>query len=422
MLMKNLIKILFVIIVANLLLANNIFAADLATEVKEKADIHDVPEVDVPGAKAPVLEKNHDTGQMNKIFNDQEKSNSIPKIEDIKNIAIDKKQLVDTPEKEKKKKETNSTKQEMVGDHNDISGQNELDQFANKIDKDPLYKNTRIKIAAGNLLGGYYNIGLRVCRYISNSNDGVRCEVVPTSGSIENIELLRSGKVDFAFSLSSVAVDAYNAKDVFADREEFKQLRQILRLNPEIFTVLVRKDSNISMFEDLAGKKISNGSKYSDSTSIYNELMHYYKFSQPVEDIDILHQEYAKSLCEGDVDAIMMVTGHPNALVNLITHNCPCDSVQISEEKINALLGAHPGFYRSNLNKNIYPNIDNNQLAIAADAILLVSDKTNKMLVSNFLNYFDLRIARFKASDPALYKLDDEHFRTGFVLPKFNDE
>ncbi len=58
-----------------------------------------------------------------------------------------------------------------------------------------------IKIAAGSVLEGYYFIGLRLCRYITESNNGIRCEVVPTTGSLENIRLLKNREVDFAFSL-----------------------------------------------------------------------------------------------------------------------------------------------------------------------------------------------------------------------------
>lgn len=38
----------------------------------------------------------------------------------------------------------------------------------------------KIKIGAGSLLEGYYSICIKLCRYISEANDGMTCEVVPT--------------------------------------------------------------------------------------------------------------------------------------------------------------------------------------------------------------------------------------------------
>ena len=61
-----------------------------------------------------------------------------------------------------------------------------------------------VKIAAGSVLEGYYFIGLRLCRYITESNDGIRCEVVPTTGSLENIDLLRKRGGGFCFYASRI--------------------------------------------------------------------------------------------------------------------------------------------------------------------------------------------------------------------------
>ena len=72
-----------------------------------------------------------------------------------------------------------------------------------------------IKIAAGSVLEGYYFIGLRLCRYITESNDGIRCEVVPTTGTLENIKLLQDQEVDFAFALGNLAVEAYKGTSYF---------------------------------------------------------------------------------------------------------------------------------------------------------------------------------------------------------------
>ncbi len=272
------------------------------------------------------------------------------------------------------------------------------------------------------MLSGYYNVGLRICRYISKANDGIKCEVVPTTGSVENLELLRAGQVDFAFALSTIAIDAYNAKDRFSKKEPLKEMSQLLRLGDEAFTVIVREDSGIKSFADLEGKKISNGPPPSDSSTIYDELVRNYNFSYSPEDIEIFHESYAKSFCNGDVDAVILVTEHPNALVNLITNSCKSDYLSIEDEKIDLLLKKHSGFHKVVLKAEEYPGLKHDQQTVATSGIFVVSNKVDKKIVANFLDYFDLRIARFKASDPALYNLPDDHFKSGFILPEFKKE
>lgn len=43
--------------------------------------------------------------------------------------------------------------------------------------------------------------------------------MIPTTGSLENIDLLQKGQIDFAFTLSNIAVQAYSGTGYFADSE-----------------------------------------------------------------------------------------------------------------------------------------------------------------------------------------------------------
>ncbi len=276
-----------------------------------------------------------------------------------------------------------------------------------------------IKIAAGSLLDGHYSLGLKLCRYISMSNDGVRCEVVPTAGSLENLWLLQRGKVDFAFSLSNLAIESSKGKGHFYTTDPFKDMYQLLRLHDEYFTVIVKDDDKILVFADLDGRKISNGPPNSDSSVAYEALEAYYDFKKTPTDIELEHENYAKAFCRGDIDAVMMMTGHPNELVNMITHKCESDFVTIDSDKIDLLVKNNPGFRRVTLDAGGYPGIENSEETVAVQAIFVASRETDEVVVENFLNYFNSKISRFKLSAPMLYDLDDSHFTSEFVLPGF---
>lgn len=274
-----------------------------------------------------------------------------------------------------------------------------------------------IKIGSGSLLDGYYSIGLTLCRYISQSNNGIKCEVVPTSGSLENISLLRDEKIDFAFTLSNLALDSYNGTGYYSKLPAFKDMYQLLRLHDQYFTVLVKDKDKILVFGDLEGKKISNGPLESDSTIAYDSLIAHYDFKKAPEDIEILHENYAKEFCSGRIDAVMLMTGHPNALVNMITHKCETDFITIEDDKIDLLIKNSPAFKKARLVAGTYPGITKNQQTIAASSIFVAGKSVDKKIVQNFLNYFNSRRSRFKSSDPVLYDMDDAKFTNGFVIP-----
>ena len=231
-----------------------------------------------------------------------------------------------------------------------------------------------VKIAAGSVLEGYYFIGLRLCRYITESNNGIRCEVVPTTGSLENIDLLRKGEVDFAFTQAELAVDAYEGKGYFNNVAPFPDMIQLLRLHDEAFTIIAKDKDKIFVFGDLDGKKISNGPKNSDSTIAYNILASHYKFKKQPEDIEIPHEEYANQFCSGKVDAIILMTGHPNSLVNYITHSCESDFVSIEKDKIDMLVEQNQAFKKYIIDEKGYPGINKSENTFAVSAIFITTN------------------------------------------------
>jgi uncharacterized protein len=276
-----------------------------------------------------------------------------------------------------------------------------------------------VKIAAGSVLEGYYFIGLRLCRYITESNNGIRCEVVPTTGSLENIDLLRKGEVDFAFTQAELAVDAYEGKGYFNNVAPFPDMIQLLRLHDEAFTIIAKDKDKIFVFGDLDGKKISNGPKNSDSTIAYNILASHYKFKKQPEDIEIPHEEYANQFCSGKVDAIILMTGHPNSLVNHITHSCESDFVSIEKDKIDMLVEQNQAFKKYIIDEKGYPGINKSENTFAVFAIFITTNSVPKKLISNFTQYLKKRMDQFKLSYPLLYDLENDHFTSGFVFPGF---
>ena len=280
--------------------------------------------------------------------------------------------------------------------------------------------NKTIKIAAGSVLEGYYFIGLKLCKYINRSNNNIRCDVVPTSGTLENIKLLANGDVDFAFAQSNLALDAYYGKGRFAHSKPFKEMLQLLRLHDEALTVIVKDKDKILTFGQLDGKNISNGPANSDSSIIYSDLISYYNFKNQPNDIELYHEAYGDAFCNGQIDAIIMITGHPNALVNYITHKCESDFLTVESDKISRLVKSNPAFKSYIIDQPGYPGITKSETTVAIPAILITRNSVSKDLIHNFMDYFKDKVEQFKSSDPLLYDLKNDHFTSDFILPGFN--
>ena len=277
-----------------------------------------------------------------------------------------------------------------------------------------------VKIGAGNIMEGNYSIALGLCRYISNTNPEASCEVISTLNSLENIDLLRRKVIDYAIVQSSVAVDAYKGAGRFIDKGPFHDMYQLLNLYDSIFTVVVRDDARILVFKDLEGKKISNGLEGSDSTVAYKALEAFYDFKKPALDIEINPEYYARELCDKEVDGIMMMTGHPNALVNLIANTCNVEFISLEEDKVDSLIKNNNAFQKKVVRAGLYPSIDNDQFSISAPMILVATTEADPVIVQNLLDYISNHLEDFRLLHPVLYEFNNEYFQKDFVLPNFD--
>ena len=116
-----------------------------------------------------------------------------------------------------------------------------------------------IKIGSGSILKGYYSIGLDICRTFTLADENVNCEVVPTNGGIDNLTLLKEGKIDLALVQSDLALEAYEGTGYYSNLGRMSDMRQVRNLYDEFFTVIIKAKDKINSFADIGGKKISNG-------------------------------------------------------------------------------------------------------------------------------------------------------------------
>ncbi len=145
-----------------------------------------------------------------------------------------------------------------------------------------------VRIGSGSILKGYYSIGLDLCRTMTLADKSINCEVVPTNGGVENLTLLREGKIDLALVQSNIALEAFEAVGHYANTEKMHEMRQVLNLYDEFFTVLVKDQDKdkIKGFSDIDGKRISNGLSLSSNTITYNAIRKLYNFTKEPIDAD----------------------------------------------------------------------------------------------------------------------------------------
>jgi TRAP transporter TAXI family solute receptor len=161
-------------------------------------------------------------------------------------------------------------------------------------------------MATGPSDGTYFQIAQDIKNLVAK--DGVELQVTPTKGSIENIQLLASGKTDLAI----VQLDALRfASDVLKEKKGldlFDRIKVVLNLYPEEIHVLTNK-KDIQTFYHLEGKRVSIGTEGGGSALSAGVLFSVYDINATISFERF--EDALKKVLEGTLDAVIFVGGAP---------------------------------------------------------------------------------------------------------------
>ncbi len=118
---------------------------------------------------------------------------------------------------------------------------------------------TFINILTGGTSGVYYPIGVGLSQLYSNGIEGSKTSVQATKASVENLNLLQSGRGELALALGDSVADAWNGVEDAGFKAPLKKLRAIAGTYPNYIQIVANKESGITSLEDLKGKRISVG-------------------------------------------------------------------------------------------------------------------------------------------------------------------
>ncbi|MCO5786936.1 C4-dicarboxylate ABC transporter [Pseudomonas sp. G11-1] len=117
---------------------------------------------------------------------------------------------------------------------------------------------TYINVLTGGTSGVYYPIGVAISQ-LYGQIDGARPSVQATKASVENLNLLQSGRGELAFALGDSVADAWNGVEDAGFKAPLKRLRAIAGTYNNYIQVVASAESGIKTLEDLKGKRISVG-------------------------------------------------------------------------------------------------------------------------------------------------------------------
>lgn len=268
-----------------------------------------------------------------------------------------------------------------------------------------------ISIGTGGVTGVYYPTGGAICRLVNKNRKkhGIRCSVESTGGSVYNINTVRAGELEFGVAQSDWQFHAYNGSSKFKDQGKFEGLRAVFSVHPEPFTLITRKGTGISKFEDLKGKKVNVGNPGSGQRATMEVVMD--AFGLGMGDFalaaELKGSEMAQALCDGKIDAMIYTIGHPAAAVTEAATTCDVELISVAGAPIDKLIADNPYYRVATVPGGMYKGTDSDVTTFGVGATFVsstsVPDDVVYTVVKGVFDNFD----DFKKLHPAFSVLQE---------------
>jgi TRAP transporter TAXI family solute receptor len=220
-------------------------------------------------------------------------------------------------------------------------------------------RSTEITIGTGSGAGVYFQVGRAICRLVNAGTDqhGFTCQSPSTPGSIYNLENLRNGNLQLGVVQSDWQYHAYHGTSKFQDAGPDKELRALFSVHDEPFTVVARRDADISTFDDLKGKRVNIGNPGSGQRGTMEVLMAAKGWNQNIFSLAnaLPASQQSLALCHNRVQAMVYVVGHPNSSVAQAVRLCQAVIVPVAGSAVDKLLSENPFYARIQVPGGIYP-------------------------------------------------------------------
>jgi TRAP transporter TAXI family solute receptor len=254
-----------------------------------------------------------------------------------------------------------------------------------------------ISIATGGTGGVYYPMGGGLAAVLSKHVSGMQATAEVTGGSVDNLNLIASGKPYVGFSMVDAALDASKGKDKFEGRPV--NLRTLLVLYPNRMHVVTTEATGIKNMSDLKGKRIATGSAGS-ATEVMSIRLLEAAGLDPNKDVTRERLSVAESvnaMKDRKIEAFFWVGGLPTAAVTDLANTPGTKIRMIDHADAVAAMNKKYGnlYYADTIPKATYSGMAaDNKMASVANVLLvnanMPDDQAYKIVKAVFDHQKDL--------------------------------
>ena len=271
-----------------------------------------------------------------------------------------------------------------------------------------------IVIATGERASHYYQVGRALCRFLQQNIEGSSCLALSTkpgdtTASVANLNNLRGGAIEFALSQADAQHHAVEKTGPFKFMDgDYSDLRAVLSLHSQQFTLIARADAGIKSIDDLSGARVNIGEPGSEQRQVMTTVMAAMGWSNDsfLYAEELPNNQQSLAFCHDRVQAIAYLATHPDPTVRRVSDLCGAVLVDVSGAAIDDLVAGKSYYSPARVPGGLYAQ-NSDPISTFGVAATLVSSadveaETVYSVVQAIFNNFD----NFKAIHPLLADLE----------------
>lgn len=279
-----------------------------------------------------------------------------------------------------------------------------------------------VTIGTGGQTGVYYVVGQSICRFVNRDSKthGIKCNAPASGGGVANVNGIRSGEFNFGVMQSDHQYKAMEGMAPFANEGKMEDIRALFSVQSEVFTVLARRDANITSLDSMKGKRVNIGNPGSGQRDTLEEIMQKKGWDKSVFSLaaELKPAEQASALNDNNIDVMTYFVGHPNGSIQEATTTVDAVLVPIEGAEIDALLAEKSYYTKAQIPGGMYAGNDQPTNSIGGKAVLSTSANVSPELVYQVVKSVFDNLDRFKKLHPAFNDLDEqEMIKAGLSAP-----
>lgn len=253
---------------------------------------------------------------------------------------------------------------------NDEGNKNTKDKEAIGEDYEQALDGEFITILTGGSSGVYFPLGGTMAKIYQDM--GAKSNSQSTAASAANATTLNQGKAEIGFSMGDAAADAYEGIDSFEKQGAQENIRTVASLYTNYMQIVATAGSGIKTIEDLKGKRVAVGAPGSGTEISAKRILAAYEMTYDDVKADYLSfSEGVEGIKNGNIDAVVISSGLPNAGVLELATSKEIVVVEIDKDKVLEMQKDYPTFFPAVVPKDVYEGMEQDANTVGVNNVLI---------------------------------------------------